>query len=189
MTKVLIATTKPFAPVAVEKITDILKTAGYQVILLEKYSEKKALLEAVADVDAAIIRSDIFDREVLEAGKNLKIVVRAGCRVTTTWIYRPATENNQVVMNTPGQNANAVAELAIGMAIMGLREMFSGKPGWRNAWPYARLTWIRLCGSQRIPHCTCFGHGSDCLHPLQQGGCRCYRLESNTFAGRTVREE
>ncbi len=128
MTKVLIATTKPFAPVAVEKITDILKTAGYQVILLEKYSEKKALLEAVADVDAAIIRSDIFDREVLEAGKNLKIVVRAGAGYDNVDLPA-ATENNQVVMNTPGQNANAVAELAIGMAIMGLREMFSGKPG------------------------------------------------------------
>jgi len=128
MTKVLIATTKPFAPVAVQQISEILEKAGYEVKLLEKYTDKQDLLKAVSDVDAAIIRSDIFDREVLEAGKNLKIVVRAGAGYDNVDL-QAATENDMVVMNTPGQNANAVAELAVGLAIMGLREMFSGKPG------------------------------------------------------------
>jgi D-3-phosphoglycerate dehydrogenase len=128
MRKILIATEKPFAPVAVKKITKVLHKAGYQVIMLEKYTQKQQLLEAIPDADAAILRSDIFDREVLDAGKNLKIVVRAGAGYDNVDL-QAATDNNIVVMNTPGQNANAVAELAIGLAILGLREMFSGKPG------------------------------------------------------------
>ncbi len=128
MRKILIATEKPFAPVAVKKITKIFDKAGYKVTLLERYTSKTGLLEAIAKAEAAIIRSDIFDAEVLSAGKNLKIVVRAGAGYDNVDL-KAATENGIVVMNTPGQNANAVAELAIGMAILGLREMFSGKPG------------------------------------------------------------
>ncbi len=128
MRKVLIATIKPFAPVAVKKISKILGKAGYEVKLLEQYTEKQELLDAIADVDAAIIRSDKFDEEVLNAGEKLKIVVRAGAGYDNVDL-KTASENGIVVMNTPGQNANAVAELAIGLAILGLREQFSGKPG------------------------------------------------------------
>ena len=128
MRKILIATEKPFAPIAVKKITKIFDKAGYEVNLLEKYTTKEELLKAVADADAAIIRSDKFDADVLNAGKNLKIVVRAGAGYDNVDL-ETATANGIVVMNTPGQNANAVAELAIGLAILGLREMFSGKPG------------------------------------------------------------
>ena len=128
MRKILIATEKPFAPVAVKKITRIFDKAGYEVKLLEKYTSKESLLEAVADAEAVIIRSDKFDSEVLNAGKNLKIVVRAGAGYDNVDL-QAATANGIVVMNTPGQNANAVAELAIGLAILGLREMFSGLPG------------------------------------------------------------
>lgn len=128
MRKILIATVKPFAPVAVKKISKIFDKAGYKVQLLEKYAEKQELLDAIADVDAAIIRSDKFDAEVLAAAKNLKIVVRAGAGYDNVDL-EAATANGMVVMNTPGQNANAVAELAIGLSIMGLRELFSGKPG------------------------------------------------------------
>jgi len=128
MRKILIATEKPFAPVAVKKITKIFDKAGYEVNLLEKYTSKGQLLDAVSNAEAAIIRSDIFDAEVLNTGKNLKIVVRAGAGYDNVDLP-VATANGIVVMNTPGQNANAVAELAIGLAILGLREMFSGKPG------------------------------------------------------------
>lgn len=128
MRKILIATVKPFAPVAVKKISKIFVKAGYEVQLLEKYANKQELLEAIADVDAAIIRSDKFDEEVLNAGKKLKIVVRAGAGYDNVDL-ETASARDICVMNTPGQNANAVAELAIGLAIMGLREQFSGKPG------------------------------------------------------------
>lgn len=128
MRKILIATVKPFAPVAVKKISKILTKAGYEIQLLEKYATKDELLNAVAEVDAAIIRSDNFDADVLNAAKNLKIVVRAGAGYDNVDL-KVATANNIVVMNTPGQNANAVAELAVGMAILGIRELFSGKPG------------------------------------------------------------
>ena len=128
MRKILIATEKPFAPVAVKKIRKIFEKAGCELQLLEKYTDKQELLQVIADADAAIIRSDKFDEEVLNAGKKLKIVVRAGAGYDNVDLDA-ATANNIVVMNTPGQNANAVAELAIGLAIMGLREQFSGKPG------------------------------------------------------------
>ncbi len=128
MKKVLIATVKPFAPVAVKKISKIFKKAGYETQIIEKYSSKQDLLDAVAEVDAAIIRSDKFDAEVLKAAKDLKIVVRAGAGYDNVDL-QAATENGIVVMNTPGQNANAVAELAIGLTILGIRELFSGKPG------------------------------------------------------------
>lgn len=128
MTKVLIATEKPFAPVAVKGITDICKEAGFEVVLLEKYTSKAELLAAVADVHAIIIRSDIIDAEVFDAAKQLKIVVRAGAGYDNVDLTS-ATAHNVVVMNTPGQNANAVAELVIGMLLFGVRNRFNGTSG------------------------------------------------------------
>jgi len=128
MKKILIATEKPFAPAASEKINKIFAKAGYKVFTLENYTDKSELLTAVNGVDAMIIRSDQVDREVLDAAEQLRIVVRAGAGYDNV-DCNYAREKGVVVMNTPGQNANAVAELAIGLAIYGLREMFSGKPG------------------------------------------------------------
>ena len=128
MRTVLIATDKPFAPAAIHKIGKIFRKAGYNMNLLEKYASKQELLDAIHDVDAVIIRSDIIDAEVINAASNLKIVVRAGAG-TDNVDLKAATEKDVVVMNTPGQNANAVAELAVGLAIFGIREQFSGKMG------------------------------------------------------------
>jgi D-3-phosphoglycerate dehydrogenase len=130
MRKILIATAKPFAPDAVKKITKIFKKAdsGFNLEMLENYTDKNELLKAVADASALIVRSDKVDAEVLDAAKNLEIVVRAGAGYDNVDL-ETATKNKVVVMNTPGQNSNAVAELAIGLAIFGLREKFSGKPG------------------------------------------------------------
>ena len=124
--KVLIATEKPFARTAVNGITEIFREVDYQVVLLEKYTDKAQLLEAVADVDALIVRSDKVTKEVLDAAKNLKIVVRAGAGYDNI-DCEEATQRGIVVMNTPGQNANAVAELTIGMMIYMARNGF--KPG------------------------------------------------------------
>ncbi len=128
MRKILIATEKSFSPVAVKKIRKVLEKAGYKLHLLENYTSKQELLEAVSETEAVIIRSDKFDAEVLKAAKKLKIVVRAGAGYDNIDL-ETASQNSIVVMNTPGQNSNAVAELAIGLAIFGIREMFSGKPG------------------------------------------------------------
>ena len=114
MTKVLVATEKPFAAVAVEGIKKEIEAAGFELALLEKYTEKAQLLDAVKDVDALIIRSDKVTAEVLDAAKNLKIVVRAGAGYDNVDL-EAATAHNVVVMNTPGQNSNAVAELVFGM--------------------------------------------------------------------------
>ncbi len=126
--KVLIATDKPFAAEAVTGIREVVEKAGFELVLLEKYTEKKQLLDAVADVDAAIIRSDIFDKEVLDAAKNLKIVVRAGAGYDNIDL-EAATANKICVMNTPGQNANAVAELVFGLAVYAIRSFFKGTSG------------------------------------------------------------
>lgn len=128
MAKILVATEKPFAKVAVEGIKKIIDNAGFELVLLEKYTDKKQLLEAVANVDAVIIRSDIIDSEVLAAGKNLKIVVRAGAGYDNVDLDA-ATKNNVCVMNTPGQNSNAVAELAFGMMIYAVRNFYNGTSG------------------------------------------------------------
>lgn len=128
MRKILIATEKPFSPLAIKKITKTFRKAGYELNMLEKYQSKQELIDGLQNAEAAIIRSDKFDAEVLEAAKNLKIVVRAGAGYDNVDL-ETASKNDVVVMNTPGQNSNAVAELAIGMAIFGIREMFSGKPG------------------------------------------------------------
>ena len=126
--KILVATEKPFAPVAVDGIRDVVEQAGYQLVLLEKYISKQQLLEAVADADALIIRSDNVDEEVLDAAKNLKIVVRAGAGYDNIDLAA-ATARNVVAMNTPGQNSNAVAELALGLMVMALRNMYNGTSG------------------------------------------------------------
>ena len=112
--KVLVATDKPFAKIAVDGIRKEIEAAGYELALLEKYGEKAKLLEAVKDADAIIIRSDVIDAEVLDAAKELKIVVRAGAGYDNVDL-EAATAHNVCVMNTPGQNSNAVAELAFGL--------------------------------------------------------------------------
>ncbi len=126
--KVLVATEKPFSPAAVEQLVDVFKAANYDVQLLESYTDKADLLEAVADADALIIRSDKVTAEVLDAAKNLKIVVRAGAGFDNIDCAH-AAEKGVVAMNTPGQNSNAVAELVFGMMVMNARNNYNGKPG------------------------------------------------------------
>lgn len=126
--KVLVATEKPFAPVAVKGIREVLDKAGFELELLEKYTDRSQLLAAVADVDAMIIRSDKVDAEVLDAAKKLKIVVRAGAGYDNVDL-EAATAHNVCVENTPGQNSNAVAELVFGMAVMAVRNMYAGTSG------------------------------------------------------------
>ena len=126
--KVLVATEKPFATAAVEGIRKEVEGAGHQLVLLEKYTEKTQLLEAVADADAMIIRSDKVDAEVLDAAKNLKIVVRAGAGYDNIDLAA-ATAHKVVAENTPGQNANAVAELVFGLLVMAVRGFYNGKSG------------------------------------------------------------
>ena len=126
--KILVATEKPFSAAAVEGIRKIVEEAGQELALLEKYTEKGQLLEAVADADALIIRSDKVTAEVIEAARNLKIVVRAGAGYDNVDLAA-ATARGIVVMNTPGQNSNAVAELAIGMMIYMARNRFTPGTG------------------------------------------------------------
>ncbi len=128
MKKVLVATEKPFAKVAVDGIKKVIEEAGYELVLLEKYADKSELLAAVADVDAMIIRSDKVDTEVVSAAKNLKIIVRAGAGYDNVDL-KAATSADVVVENTPGQNSNAVAELVFGMAVMAARNMYAGTSG------------------------------------------------------------
>lgn len=126
--KILVATEKPFAAAAVEGIKKVAQEEGHEIVLLEKYQEKQQLLDAVADVDAMIVRSDKVDREVLDTAKNLKIVVRAGAgydSIDTSY----AKEKGVVVENTPGQNSNAVAELVFGLLVFTVRNFFNGKSG------------------------------------------------------------
>ena len=126
--KVLVATEKPFSPAAVEQLVEVFKAANYDVQLLESYTDKADLLAAVVDADAMIIRSDKVTAEVLDAAKQLKIVVRAGAGYDNIDCAE-AAEKNVVAMNTPGQNSNAVAELVFGMMIMNARNNYNGKPG------------------------------------------------------------
>ena len=126
--KVLVATEKPFAAAAVEGIKAEIEGAGHQLALLEKYTEKSQLLDAVADADALIIRSDKVDAEVLDAAKQLKIVVRAGAGYDNIDLAA-ATAHNVVAENTPGQNANAVAELVFGLLVFAVRNFYNGKAG------------------------------------------------------------
>lgn len=126
--KVLVATEKPFAAPAVVGIKNELEAAGNEVVFLEKYTEKSQLLEAVADVDAMIVRSDKVTSEVLDAAKNLKIVVRAGAGYDNVDCAY-AKEKGVVVENTPGQNSNAVAELVFGLLVYAVRNFYNGKSG------------------------------------------------------------
>ena len=125
---VVIATEKPFSPAARDQIVAILKAAKYEVSVLEKYTGKGPLLDAVTKADALIIRSDVIDAEVLAAGKNLKLVVRAGAGYDNV-DTKSAKERGVAVMNTPGQNANAVAELALAMMVYIARNQFDGTSG------------------------------------------------------------
>lgn len=126
--KVLVATEKPFAAAAVEGIKKEIEGAGNELVLLEKYTEKAQLLDAVKDVDAMIIRSDKADAEVLDAAKNLKIIVRAGAGYDNIDLAA-ATALNVVAENTPGQNSNAVAELVFGLLVFTVRNFYNGKAG------------------------------------------------------------
>jgi len=128
MTKVLIATDKPFAPVAVKGIREVTEGAGFELVLLENYTSQDDFIKAIGDVDAVIIRSDKATKEVIEAGRNLKIIVRAGAGYDNIDL-QAATARNVVAMNTPGQNSNAVAELALGMMVYYARNFFNGKSG------------------------------------------------------------
>ncbi len=126
--KVLVATEKPFASQAVEGIKKEIESAGNKLFLLEKYIDKSQLLDAVGDIDALIVRSDKVTPEVLDAAKELKIVVRAGAgydNVDTAY----AKEKGVVVENTPGQNSNAVAELVFGLLVYAVRNFYNGKSG------------------------------------------------------------
>lgn len=126
--KILVATEKPFAAIAVEKIREIVEGAGHKLALLEKYTGAAELIKAVADADALIVRSDIVSAEVLEAAPRLKIVVRAGAGYDNLDL-EACTRKGVVAMNTPGQNSNAVAELALGMMVYFARGGFNGKSG------------------------------------------------------------
>jgi len=128
MPKVLIATVKPFAKAAVEQIKSVFDNAGYKYRFLEKYEGESELLEAVKDVDAMIIRSDKVTPAVIDAAKNLKIVVRAGAGYDNVNL-EAATAKGITVMNTPGQNSNAVAELVMGMMVFQARNHFNGTSG------------------------------------------------------------
>lgn len=128
MKKILVATVKPFAKEAVDGIKSIAEKEGYEFLLLEKYQSQQELIEAVKDVNALIIRSDKATKEVIDAAENLEIIVRAGAGYDNIDL-QAATAKNIVVMNTPGQNSNAVAELVFGMSVYMARNFFNGKPG------------------------------------------------------------
>ena len=126
--KVLVATDKAFAPVAVAKIRDVTESEGHELVLLENYKSVSDLLTAVADADAMIVRSDLVTAEVLDSATKLKIVVRAGAGYDNLDLTA-CTARNVIAMNTPGQNANAVAELAFEMMLYQARNGFAGKSG------------------------------------------------------------
>ena len=128
MRKVLVATVKPFAPQAIEQMREIFGKAGYEMALLEKYNTGEELLDAVKDAEALIVRSDKITPEVIAAAPQLKIIVRGGAGYDNIDL-EAATERGIVVENTPGQNSNAVAELAIGMMLYQARGRFNGAAG------------------------------------------------------------
>lgn len=126
--KVLLATEKPFSAKAVDGIRQIIESAGHTMAVLEKYTDRCQLAEAVADVNAIIVRSDIIDDQIIAAAPELKIIVRAGAGYDNIDL-KAATAHGVVVENTPGQNSRAVAELVVGMAIMASRNNFDGTTG------------------------------------------------------------
>ena len=125
---ILLATEKPFTRQTVDDIKDIIEKSGNTFKVLENYKDKQQLLDSVKDIDALIIRSDKITKEIMDAAKNLKIIVRAGAGYDNVDIDY-AKEKGIVVMNTPGQNANAVAELVFGLLIYAIRNFYSGKTG------------------------------------------------------------
>ena len=126
--KILVATEKPFAKIAVDGIRDVVEKNGYELALLEKYTDVNDLYKAVADADALIVRSDKVTKEVIDHAKNLKIVVRAGAGFDNLDL-EACTAKGIVAMNTPGQNSNAVAELVMGMLVYAVRNFYNGKSG------------------------------------------------------------
>ena len=126
--KILVATEKPFAKVAVDGIRKVVEENGYELALLEKYTDVNDLYKAVADADALIVRSDKVTKEVIDHANNLKIVVRAGAGYDNLDL-EACTARGIVAMNTPGQNSNAVAELVMGMLVYAVRNFYNGKSG------------------------------------------------------------
>jgi D-3-phosphoglycerate dehydrogenase len=126
--KILVATEKAFAPIAIKLIREVTDAAGHQLALLENYKDVSELLTAVADADAMIVRSDLVTAQVLDAAKKLRIVVRAGAGYDNLDLAA-CTTHKVVAMNTPGQNSNAVAELAFEMMLYQARGGFTGKSG------------------------------------------------------------
>ena len=126
--KVLVATEKPFAKIAVDGIREVVEKNGYELALLEKYTDVNDLYKAVADADALIVRSDKVTKEVIDHANNLKIVVRAGAGFDNLDL-EACTAKGIVAMNTPGQNSNAVAELVMGMMVYAVRNFYNGKSG------------------------------------------------------------
>ena len=126
--KILVATEKPFAKVAVDGIRKVVEDNGYELALLEKYTDVNDLYKAVADADALIVRSDKVTKEVIDHANNLKIVVRAGAGFDNLDL-EACTAKGIVAMNTPGQNSNAVAELVMGMLVYAVRNFYNGKSG------------------------------------------------------------
>jgi len=126
--KILVATEKPFAPVAITLIREVVEKGGHELALIEKYKSTGELYDAAADADALIVRSDIVDAALIGVAPKLKIVVRAGAGYDNLDL-NACTAHNIVAMNTPGQNSNAVAELAFGMMLFSARGGFDGKAG------------------------------------------------------------
>ncbi len=126
--KVLVATEKPFAPVAIEGIKKEIEASGHELVLLEKYTDVSQLLDAVKDADAMIVRSDKITKEVLDAALKMKVIVRAGAGVDSIDLDY-AKQKGIIVENTPGQNANAVAELVFGLLVFAVRGFYNGKAG------------------------------------------------------------
>lgn len=126
--KILVATEKAFSPVAVRQIREVFEAAGFKLALLENYTDNSQLLSAVSDADGLVVRSDKITADILDAAKQLKIVVRAGAGYDNLDL-QSCTAHNVVAMNTPGQNANAVAELVFELLLYQIRGGFSGNTG------------------------------------------------------------
>ncbi|MDP4223257.1 MAG: NAD(P)-dependent oxidoreductase [Bacteroidota bacterium] len=126
--KVLVATEKPFAEVAIRQIREVCEAAGFQISFLENYGNARELIDSVSDADAMIVRSDLVTSEILDAAKKLRIVVRAGAGYDNLDL-KACSAHNVVAMNTPGQNSNAVAELVFELVLFQIRGGFTGKTG------------------------------------------------------------
>ncbi len=161
--KILVATDKPFAPVAITLMREVVVRGGHTLVLLEKYKTPRELHEAAADADAMIVRSDIVDAAVIAAAPRLRIVVRAGAGYDNLDLVA-CTARNIVAMNTPGQNSNAVAELAFGMMVYSARGGFDGKTG------------SELLGKSLGLHA--FGNVGKCMARIASGfGMKCYAYD------------